>query len=114
MILLICGIKKKDTNESIYKTETDSQTQKANLWSPKGKGSWGGINEEYGINRYTLLYVKQISNKDLLCNTRNNIQYLIITYNGKLYVYVCAYIYVCVCIYVSESLCGTPEINTIL
>ena len=26
MILLICGIKKKDTNKVIYKTETDSQT----------------------------------------------------------------------------------------
>ena len=25
MILLICGIKKKDTNKVIYKTETDSQ-----------------------------------------------------------------------------------------
>ena len=27
-----------DTNELIYKTETDSQTQKTNLWLPKGKG----------------------------------------------------------------------------
>ena len=32
---------KNDTNELIYKTETDSQTQKTNLWLPKGKGSWG-------------------------------------------------------------------------
>ena len=30
--------KKKDTNERIYKTETDSQTSKTNLWLPKGKG----------------------------------------------------------------------------
>ena len=29
---------KYDTNELIYKTETDSQTQKKNLWLPKGKG----------------------------------------------------------------------------
>ena len=38
MISLICGIKKKkkDTNELIYKTEIDSQTQKTNLWLPKG------------------------------------------------------------------------------
>ena len=27
-----------DTNELIYRTETDSQTQKTNLWLPKGKG----------------------------------------------------------------------------
>ena len=28
---------RKDTNELIYKTETDSQTQKTNLLLPKGK-----------------------------------------------------------------------------
>ena len=41
----------------------------------------GGVNKEYGINRYKLL--KQISNKDLLCSTGDSIQYLVITYNGK-------------------------------
>ena len=34
---------KNDTNELIYKTETDSQTSKTNLWLPKGKAG-GGIN----------------------------------------------------------------------
>ena len=29
---------KYDTNELIYKTETDSQIQKTNLWLPKGEG----------------------------------------------------------------------------
>ena len=29
---------KNDTNELIYKTETDLQTQKTKLWLPKGKG----------------------------------------------------------------------------
>ena len=38
---------------------------------------------KFGINRYTLLYIKHVNNKDLLYNTGNNIQYLIITYNGK-------------------------------
>ena len=34
-ILLICGIlKKKITNELIYKTEVDSQTQKTDVWLP--------------------------------------------------------------------------------
>ena len=39
MISLRCGIlkKKKDTNELIYKTEIDPQTEKTNLWLPKGK-----------------------------------------------------------------------------
>ena len=49
---------KNNPNESIYKTETDSQTWKINLWLPKGKGGWGGINEELGINIYTPLYTK--------------------------------------------------------
>ena len=40
MISLICGIyEKNDTNELIYKTETDPQTQKTNLQLPMGK--WG-------------------------------------------------------------------------
>ena len=29
---------KHNTNECIYKTETDSQTSKTNLWLPKGNG----------------------------------------------------------------------------
>jgi len=36
-----------------------------------------------GINRYTLLHVTQMNNKDLLCSTRNYIPYLIKTYNGR-------------------------------
>ena len=28
---------KNETNELIYRTETDSQTSKKNLWLPKGK-----------------------------------------------------------------------------
>ena len=39
MISLICGILKNDIDEFIYKTETDSQTSKTNLWLSKGK--WG-------------------------------------------------------------------------
>ena len=30
---------KNNTNESMYKIERNSQTQKTNLWLPKGKGS---------------------------------------------------------------------------
>ena len=37
IISLICGIKKSDTNELIYKTEIDSETQKTSLWLPKGE-----------------------------------------------------------------------------
>ena len=46
---------------------------------------WGGINWEYGINRYTPLYIKQVSNKDLLYSTGNYIQSPVINHNGKKY-----------------------------
>ena len=32
---------------------------------------------------YTILYTKQIINKDLLCHTGNSTQYSVITYVGK-------------------------------
>ena len=47
------------------------------------RGKWEGINEEVGINTYTLLYIKQIPNKDLLYSTGNYTQYFIIIYKGK-------------------------------
>ena len=36
-----------------------------------------------GIKISTLLYIKQITNKDLLYSTRNYTQHLIITYKGR-------------------------------
>ena len=43
----------------------------------------GGTDWEFGIDTYTLLYLKQITNKNLLYSTDNYTQYLVITYNGK-------------------------------
>ena len=34
-----------------------------NLWLPEGKG---GIVKEFGIDMYTMIYLKWITNKDLL------------------------------------------------
>ena len=36
-----------------------------------------------GLNIYTLLYIKYITNKDLLYSTGNYTQYFVITYKGK-------------------------------
>ena len=47
MISLTCGIYKDDTNELIYKTETDLETLQTNLWLPKGKG--GGGRDKLGV-----------------------------------------------------------------
>ena len=47
------------------------------------RGWGGGINWETGIDIYTLLYIKQITNKDLMYNTGNSTQYSVMTYMGK-------------------------------
>ena len=47
-------------------------------------GKWqGGINWEIGIDIYTLLYIKQITNKNLLYSTGNSTQYSVMTYRGN-------------------------------
>ena len=65
------------------------------------------MNGETGADIYPLLYIKQITNKDLLYSTRNYTQnfMLIITYKGKesgkidICVYVCVYAYIYMCMY---------------
>ena len=42
---LICGILKNGADELVYRTETDSQTQRAGLWLPRQKG---GERDELG------------------------------------------------------------------
>ena len=72
--------KKNGTNEPIYKTEI--HRQKTNLWLPKGTGAGGGINWDIGIDIYTLLYIKSITNKNLLHSTGNSTQYSVMPYMG--------------------------------
>ena len=82
----------------IVKTETHRH-RKQTYGYQRGKGR-GGKNWEFGMNRYTLLYIKQINNKDLLYSTGNYSQYLVIMYNGKesekeyIYIYTHIYIYI--------------------
>ena len=47
----------------------------------KGEGR-AGINWEIGIDIYTYIYIKQITNKDLLYSTGNSIQYSVMIYMG--------------------------------
>ena len=57
-------------------------------------GKRAGINWEIEIDIYTLLYIKQIVNKNLVYSIRNSTQYSVMTYVGKeskkewMYVYV--------------------------
>ena len=54
---------KHDTNKLICETKTDSQTERTDLWLPRGGG---GMEWEAGVSRCKLLYIKWINNKVLL------------------------------------------------
>ena len=69
------NLKRNDTNELIYKT--DSQTQRMSLWLPGGKAEGGEIIREFEMVMYTLVYFKWITSKDLLCSTGNSAQYYV-------------------------------------
>ena len=45
-------------NEVIYKTETDPQISKSNLWLPRGSYGGGVVNQKIGTNIYSLLFIK--------------------------------------------------------
>ena len=62
------------------------------LWLPGVRR--GGINWKIGIDIYALLYIKMITNKDLLCSVGNSTQYSGMTYMGKESKKACIYIYV--------------------
>ena len=73
----IYGIQKNGTDEPVFKAEIEIQMQRTNVWTPReesgGRGvGGGGMNCEIGIDMYTLMCVKQITNKNLLYSTRNS------------------------------------------
>ena len=67
----------------ISETEIDPQTQKTNLWLPKGKGE-GGICSGFGPSRNTILYIiYKFTNMVQLYSTGNYTQCLVMTCDGK-------------------------------
>ena len=68
---------------------------KTNFWLPGDGG--GGINWETGVDIYTLLYIKQITNKNMPYSTGNSTQYSVMAYthigqkNLKQSGYICMY-----------------------
>ena len=66
---------KYDTNQLIYETETDSQTQRTDSWLSRVSGGGRGMEWEFGVSRCKLVYVEWINNKVLLCSTGNYILY---------------------------------------
>ena len=62
------NLKGNDTNELIYKIETDSQTYGCH-WKRMGDR----VVREFGTDMYTLLYLRWITNKDLLYGRQNSV-----------------------------------------
>ena len=79
------NLKRNDTSEFIYKIETDSQTQRMNdgcRGGREGRNGGEGRVREFGIDRYILLYLKRITNKDLLYGTGNTAQCYVAAWTG--------------------------------
>ena len=49
-----------------YLQHKNRVTEKINLWLLGGERAGGGINWEVGIDIYTQLHIKEMTNKDLL------------------------------------------------
>ena len=75
------NLKKNDANEFICKTEMFTDLEHECIIT--GGSEAGGIVWEFGIGMYTLSYLKQKSNKDLLYRTGNLAQYSVLTEIGK-------------------------------
>ena len=96
---------KHDTNEPIYKTETDhghgEQTYGFQWWGRRG------VDGEFGAGRCKLLHFEWISNEVLLYSTGNYIQFSETDHDGKEYRKECTYMY-------NWVICCTGEIGTML
>ena len=71
-------------DEPVYKTETDSQTWRAGMWLPRGRGGGeNGMDWVFEAGTCKLLHLEWISNEVLLNSTGNYIQSLWIKHDGR-------------------------------
>ena len=59
----ICGIQKNGTDEPVCRAEVEIQMQRRNVWIPRGEkpqpgGDGGLLNQAIGIDMYTLMCIK--------------------------------------------------------
>lgn len=73
---------KYDTSDLICETETDPQTWRKDLWSPKGGPGRNELGWEFGTNRCKLLYIEYINNMILLYSSGKYFNY-VINHNEK-------------------------------
>ena len=66
-------------NRILLSREIKIKTYRTNVWTPSRERGWGGMNWELEIDIYTLLYIKWITNGNLLYSTGNCTQCSIVT-----------------------------------
>ena len=66
----------------------------------KGRQGGGGMEWEFGVSRYKLLYIEWINNKVLLYSIGNYIQCPVINHNGREYEKECVCVYIYIYIYI--------------
>ena len=77
--MIIDGISEKKMIQMNLFTKQKQTHIENKLMVIKGERWVGVMNQELEMNMYTLLYMKQITNKDLSCSTGNSTQYFVIT-----------------------------------
>ena len=75
---------KKDSNEFICRTETDSHRPRGQTYGHQRRQVFGGgMDWGFGTGIHTLRYMEWMASGDLLYSTGNSTQYSIIIYTGK-------------------------------
>ena len=64
---------------NLFTKQKQTHRLREGIYGYRGEGRGGGIVRECGINIDTLLYIKWITNKDLLYRTGNSAQYYVTT-----------------------------------
>ena len=70
---------KKMVQVTLFTKQKQTHRLRERTYGYQREGLGGGIDWEFGIDMYTLLYLKWITNKDLLYSTGNSAQYSLIT-----------------------------------
>ena len=64
---------------NLFTKEKQTHRPREGTYAYQGEGQRQGIVREFGMDKYTLLYLKWITNKDLLYSTGNCGQYYVTT-----------------------------------
>ena len=98
---------------AIFKMDNQQREWMYSCWREEWRE---GIEREFGMGMYFLLFLKWIANKDLLCSTWNFAHCYVAAWRerslGGEWMHVC--VCVCVCVCMAESLCCSPGIVTTL